>query len=95
MVIWTFLDMEIFCLKDTSTRHNKLKQNGPNFSYFIHVHSSAEISLTAPQTDLIIWEIHIHEMEDGVKSKSILWSIVGPSGNNFPNVSILLIIFMD
>lgn len=95
MVIWTFLDMEIFCLKDTSTRYNKLKQNGPNFSYFIHVHSSAEISLTAPQTDLIIWEIHIHEMEDGVKSKSILWSIVGPSGNNFPNVSILLIIFMD
>lgn len=34
-------------------------------------------------------------MEDGVKSKDILWSMVGPSGSNFPDVSISLDTFMD
>lgn len=41
-----FSDVEILWLKDVYTRHKKMNQSGPNFAYYINLHSSAEMSQT-------------------------------------------------
>lgn len=56
-----FLDVDILWLKVIYIRHKKMNQNGPNLAYYIHVHSSAEMSQTACSIDPIIHEIHMQQ----------------------------------